>query len=97
MSRDNQKGFLLAESLIVATFVLSLLIFLFVQFKNLSTSYDSGFKYNSVEGLYALDNVKTYLKENASDDKKISSSLAAQSKPYLTITFNASVMMPWFQ
>lgn len=85
MSRDNQKGFLLAESLIVATFVLSLLIFLFVQFKNLSTSYDSGFKYNSVEGLYALDNVKTYLKENASDDKKISSSLAAQSKPYLTI------------
>lgn len=85
MSRNNQKGFLLAESLIVATFVLSLLIFLFVQFKNLSTSYDAGFKYNSVEGLYALDNVKTYLKENASDDKKVSNSLKAQSKPFLTI------------
>ena len=85
MSRNNQKGFLLAESLIVATFVLSLLIFLFVQFKNLSTSYDAGFKYNSVEGLYALDNVKTYLKENASDNKKVSDSLKAQTKPYLYI------------
>lgn len=84
MSIKNQKGFLLAESLIVATFVISLLIFLFVQFKNLSVSYDDSFKYNSVEGLYALDNVRTYLKENASEDKKIHEYLTG-SKPYLSI------------
>ena len=75
MYKKSQKGFLLAESLIVATFVITVLIFLFIQFKNLSSSFDSSFKYNTVEGLYALDNVKTYLKENASDDLKISTAL----------------------
>lgn len=90
MSRKNQKGFLLAEALIVATFVLSVLIFLFIQFKNLSSSYDEAFKFNTVEGLYALDNVKTYLKENASENKKISAYLNSASVPYLAIYSSGS-------
>lgn len=86
----NQKGFLLAEALIVSTFVISVLIFLFIQFKNLSTSYSDSFKYNRVDSLYALDNIKTYLKENSSSDKKISDSLTSSGKTYIYIYNNGS-------
>ena len=55
---------MLAETLIVTTFVASVLIFLFIQFTKLSSSFESSYDYNTVEGLYALYDVKEYIKED---------------------------------
>lgn len=61
MKKMNNKGFLLVESLVVTTFVLTVLVFLFVQFKNLFNSYENSYDYNTVEGIYNLNTFKNYL------------------------------------
>lgn len=57
----NNNGFMLIETLVVTLFVSGVLIYLFVQFNNLSKNYDDSFKYNDIEGLYALNSVKEYI------------------------------------
>ena len=42
MKKDN-RGFLLAESLVVSTFVLTVLILLYIQFSNLTTNYKNNY------------------------------------------------------
>lgn len=61
MKKLNNKGFMLAETLIVTTFVAGILIFLFIQFTNLGKAYDDSYIYNTPEGLYALEDVKEYI------------------------------------
>lgn len=61
MKKLNNKGFMLAETLIVSTFVASVLIFLFIQFTNLGKSYDDSYIYNTPEGLYALEDIEEYI------------------------------------
>lgn len=61
MKKLSNKGFMLAETLIVTTFVAGILIFLFVQFTNLGKSYDDSYIYNTPEGLYALEDIKEYI------------------------------------
>lgn len=61
MKKLNNKGFMLAETLIVSTFVAGVLIFLFIQFTNLGKAYDDSYIYNTPEGLYALEDVKEYI------------------------------------
>lgn len=61
MKKLNNKGFMLAETLIVSTFVAGVLIFLFIQFTNLGKAYDDSYIYNTSEGLYALEDVKEYI------------------------------------
>lgn len=63
--KNNKKGFLLAETLIVATFVTSTLIVLFIQLTNITSDYDVTFKYNTIDGLYSTNSIIDYLKENA--------------------------------
>ena len=67
MKKKDNKGFMLAETLIVTIFVAGILIFLYLQLSNLNNSYDESYRYNTVEGLYALDDVKDYIEndENA--------------------------------
>lgn len=62
MKKKNNKGFMLLETLIVTIFVATVLIFLFIQFTNLNKSYDESYIYNTTEGLYALEDVKRFLK-----------------------------------
>ena len=62
MSKMNNKGFLLAESLIVSTFVLTVLIFLFVQFRNIMNTNKRSYIYNSVEDIYSLGSIGDYFK-----------------------------------
>lgn len=57
---------MLAETLVVTTFVAGVLIYLYIQFSNLNNSYEDSYIYNTVEGLYALDDIKTYIE---SDDQ----------------------------
>lgn len=52
---------MLIETLIVTTFVSGVLIFLFTQLVTLRNNYDNSYKYNTVEELYSLRNIKDYL------------------------------------
>lgn len=61
MKKINNQGFMMIEVLIVSTFVISVFIFFFIQFKTISDNYQVSFKYNTVNGLYAANNVKKYL------------------------------------
>ena len=61
MKKLNSSGFMLAETLIVTTFVAGILIFLFIQFTNLGKAYDDSYIYNTTEGLYALEDIKKYI------------------------------------
>ncbi len=64
MKKLDSKGFLLTELLVTATLVSTVLIFLYTQFYTIKRSYDTSFKYNTVNGLYALSNVRAFLEEN---------------------------------
>lgn len=77
MSRMNNKGFLLAESLIVSTFVLTVLIFLFVQFKNLMVNHKKSYTYNSVENIYDLGSLADYFKANEISNSALKNALNA--------------------
>ena len=67
MKKNNDKGFLLVETLVVATFCLTVLVILFLQFKALVINYNNSYKYNTVEGIYNLNTIKRYLKQNNLD------------------------------
>ena len=56
---------MLVETLVVSTFILSSLIFLFIQFRNVNQSYQTSFRYNTVNALYAAENLKKfYMQDN---------------------------------
>ena len=63
--KKNNRGFMLAETLVVTTIVAASLIYLYVQFMNLSTKYNESYNYNTVEGLYALNDVVELIKDDA--------------------------------
>lgn len=60
MKKINNSGFVLIETIIVSSFVAGILIFIFIEFTSLSNSYSESFKYNTVENLYAVENIKNY-------------------------------------
>ena len=64
MKKKNNKGFLLVETLIVSTFAASTMIFIFIQFRRITTEYDRSFSYNTVEGLYATHEINKYILNN---------------------------------
>ena len=88
MKKDN-RGFLLAESLVVSTFVLTVLILLYIQFSNLTTNYKNSYNYNNVESLYDLSSVANYLQDN---NYNLSTQLTS-SKPYVIVYKNGSCNM----
>lgn len=61
MKKNNNKGFMLIETLLVATFVLGVLTYLFIQFSALKLNYDDNFRYNTVPELYGAKNVHQYI------------------------------------
>ena len=60
MKKNNQKGFMLTETLVVSTLIITVLLFLFVQFRNINQSYQKTFTYNSADALYAAENLKNF-------------------------------------
>ncbi len=83
MKKLNNKGFLLVETIVVATFTLTVLIVLFLQFKNLLVSYNNSYNYNTVEGIYDLKNVKKYISQYENKENTLTKQLSSASKPYL--------------
>ena len=62
--KKNNLGFMLAETLLVTAFVAGVLIYLFLQFYNLNDEYNNSYKYNSVEGMYALEDVVNFIQDD---------------------------------
>lgn len=75
---------MLAETLIVTTFVAGVLIFIFIQFTNLSKNYNDSYQYNTVEGLYALRNIREYILTDSAILTQIENSVTEDK--YLEIT-----------
>ena len=75
----NNRGFLLAESLVVSTFVLTVLIFLFVQYQNLMTTYKNNTDYNNPEAIYNLGSFGQYLNADPSRLTSLSNSLGSNA------------------
>lgn len=76
MKKTNNKGYMLIETLIVSTFVAGILLFLFIQFSNLNKNYNDAFKYNTVDGLYALEDIKNYILQDISAYNKIKENIS---------------------
>ncbi len=84
MKKLNKKGFMLTETLVVATFIVTTLVFLYTQARTINKSYTNGFKYNNSEELYALGNVSDYLKLNGLN--MIGSASISISKKYIEVS-----------
>ena len=64
MKKINNKGYLMTEALIISAIVLTALILIYAQFSRLNKSYNESYFYNSVNGLYALNQVATFLDDD---------------------------------
>lgn len=80
--KKNQKGFTLVETLIVSSFVVGVLIYIFSQFVILRKGYNNTFTYNTVEGIYGAKNIDRYLANHEND--KVRTLL--NGKSYIEIT-----------
>ena len=80
----NNKGFVLAETLIVTTFVIGVLLYLFIQFTSLSSSYNENYVYNTVESLYAIEDIKELVVSDSTIVSYIENNI--QSSGYIDIS-----------
>ena len=67
---SKSKAFALVETLVVSTFVATILIYLFVQFTTLQNKYNESFRYNDIDDLYKLNNIKNFIKSLPTDNQK---------------------------
>lgn len=65
----NNKGFMLLETLIVSTVILGTLVFLYVQFVNVKSSYEVSFKYNTVPGIFMANEIGNLIAESSAITK----------------------------
>ena len=61
MQKNNQKGFMLVEAFIVSTFVLGVLVFMFIQLRTVVNGYDRSFSYNTVPGIYIANEIGKFV------------------------------------
>lgn len=85
MSKRNNRGFLLAESLIVSTFVLTVITLIFIQFKNLMVNNKRHYSYNSIENIYNLGSLAEYLKANENESNSLNNALSISPNYYYTV------------
>ncbi len=82
--RKNNKGFVITEVLILSTVIVGLLVFMYIQFKNINRSYQYSFTYDTVEGMYLANNIINYINEKEYDT--LVEKLNQSGKNYLDIT-----------
>lgn len=82
--KKNNKGFMLLETLVVSTFILGTLIFLYIQFSAVKRTYDVSFRYNTIPGLYNAKTLSSYLSEYGYSS--IDSKLSESTNGYVNIT-----------
>jgi hypothetical protein len=64
MKKNNNKGFMLLETMIVSAFIITVLVYLYVQFSNLKKGYDNSFKYDSIPELYKSKEIDKFINDN---------------------------------
>ena len=64
--KKNKNGFMLAEVFIISSFVLGILVYMFVQINSIMRNYNRSFSYNTVSGLYLTNEIKKYININDS-------------------------------
>lgn len=69
MKKNNEKGFLLAEAIVVGVFVLSLFVFLFVNVVPLVGKYEGYENYDTVDGIYNANMVRAMIMEDDNMNK----------------------------
>ena len=84
MKKNQNKGFMLAETLIAATFILGTLVFLYIQFRNVNQGYQTLFTYNTVDALYAAENMKKFYLQDNFDE--IAASFRSNMNRYLDLS-----------
>ncbi len=80
MKKNN--GFMLFETLIVSSLILGTLVFLYVQITSIKKSYNTSFRFDTVEGLYKADQIAKYLEKTGYSSIKT----ALAGKSYIDIT-----------
>lgn len=68
MKKNKRNGFMLIETLLVSTFVLAVLTYIFLHFSALKRSYDDSFKYNTVPALYGAKNINQIIVASSAYD-----------------------------
>lgn len=82
--KKNNKGYMLVEVLLVTIFVSSVLIFLYIQFSNLSKSYNDSYLYNTPETLYALEDINDFILSDSNFLEYLNTNI--EQKKYIDIT-----------
>lgn len=83
--KKNNAGFMLVEALVMSMVILGVLIFMFIQFENISRGYDRSFHYNTIQNIYIVNEIKQYLIEN-SDWNSLKEEVDNNTKKYINIT-----------
>ena len=65
MKKKNNGGFLLSESLIVSTFVLTVITLMFVQFKGIVVNNKKQYIYNNIQDIYSLGSIAEFIRLNS--------------------------------
>lgn len=84
MKKLNNLAFMLTETLIVSTFVTSALLYMFIQFKQTYQNYQRTFSYNTVNSLYATNQIKKYILDV--DFNNIKNRLDDENSQYINVT-----------
>ncbi len=82
MKKSWDKGFIMAETIVVSTVVIAALLIIYLQFISLNNSYERSVTYNNVNDIYALNNVKKMIMND--DFYKMTDALDNES--YIDIT-----------
>lgn len=69
----NNNGFMLLETLIVSTVILGTLVFLYVQFVNVKSSYEVSFTYNTIPGIYMSKELGEFIADTVQTTGKYTS------------------------
>ena len=84
MIKNNNKGFVITEVLILSTVILGVLTLMYIQFKSVNRSYQYSFKYDTVEGLYLANNIVNYINDGNYDN--LVEQVNSNPKGYIDIT-----------
>ena len=68
MKKNRKRGFILAETLVIATVVMASLVFIYIQFNSVNNGFNRTFKYNSVNNLYLTNEVKKFIINNGTEN-----------------------------
>ena len=63
MKKKNNKGFMLTETLVVSTLIITVLLTVYIEFRRINRNINQGFNYDSVSSMYSLYNVKEYIEQ----------------------------------